>query len=193
MLFAVEHLEEEFFPWCSIEYQRILQCVGYEKFIVTNFTPKTNLSLSFKCEFRSIVDLGIPYDRICLLDSESPTELAPEDNDRFEIFLLGGILGNVDEFDMDRTSILRKHGFPTRNLGHMQMTTDTALKTAFIILSQQKNFKDIQFIDRPNLVGPSGQQFVSDFRYLTLSDGSPDIDPLILKEMEKDFDIDLLE
>jgi ribosome biogenesis SPOUT family RNA methylase Rps3 len=193
MHFIVEHLEDELFPWCFIEYQRILECVGYQNFCVTNFAPQAGNSLPFKYDPRSIVEMGIPLERICLLDSESPSELVPEDSGQFDVLLLGGILGNVDEFDMDRTSILRKHGFPTRNLGHMQMTTDTAVKTAFIILSQQKKFTDIQFIDRPNLIGPTGQQFVSDFRYLILPDGSPDIDPLILQEMEKEFDFDLLE
>lgn len=191
MLFVIEHLEKDLFPWCLIEYQRIQACVGSENFLVSNLPLQEGQQ--FRCDSRSIVEMGFPRERICLLDSESPTELAPEDQSRFDVFLLGGILGNVDEFDMDRTAILRRHNFPTRNLGHMQMTTDTAVKTSFIILSQQKNLKDIAFIDRPDLVGPSGQQFVSDFRYLALPDGTPDIDPLILEEMEKDFEFDFLE
>jgi ribosome biogenesis SPOUT family RNA methylase Rps3 len=191
MLFVVEHLEEELFPWCLVEYRRIQECVGFENFIVSNLSVQNGQS--FQGDPRSILEMGIPFGRICLLDSESSLELTPEDKNQFDVFLLGGILGNVDEFDMDRTAILRRHGFPTRNLGHMQMTTDTAVKTSFIILSQQKKLEEIEFIDRPDLAGPSGQQFVSDFRYLTLPDGSPDIDPLILKEMEQDFDLEFLE
>ena len=84
-------------------------------------------------------------------------------------------------------------GFPTRHLGHMQMTTDTAVKTSHLILSQILTMDQIPFIDRPDLVGPTGQQFVSNFRYLTLPNGQPDIDPEILREMEQDFDFDLLE
>lgn len=189
MKFIVEHMEEELFPWCMIEYKRICRTVGHENFVVTNLATVQE----YISEAQSILSLGIPFDRICLLDSEATQELSPEDAQDFDYFLLGGILGNVDEFDMDRTALLRQHGFPTRNLGHMQMTTDTAVKTAHIILTKALYMNEIPFIDRPELIGPTGQKFVSDFRYLTLSDGQPDIDPEILREMERDFEFNLLE
>ncbi|CAG8441073.1 6960_t:CDS:2 [Diversispora eburnea] len=45
--------------------------------------------------------------------------LEPPDGELFEYFLFGGIL--------DRTSELRNLNFQTRNLGNLQMTTDTAI------------------------------------------------------------------
>lgn len=42
----------------------------------------------------SVAKLGVPFESICLLDSESPTMLTPEDASRFSHFLFGGILGN---------------------------------------------------------------------------------------------------
>lgn len=190
MKFIVEHMEEELFPWCMIEYKRISGTVGADNFVVTNLRLPQEF---YATESRSVLDLGIPLHRICLLDSEATQKLSPEDSQHFDYFLLGGILGNVDEFDMDRTALLRQHGFPARHLGHMQMTTDTAVKTAHLILAKGLRMEQIPFVDRPELVGPTGQRFVSDFRYLTLPDGQPDIDPEILQEMERDFDFDLLE
>lgn len=42
----------------------------------------------------SIANLGIPFQSICLLDSESTDTLKPEDGSTFTHFLFGGILGN---------------------------------------------------------------------------------------------------
>ena len=82
---------------------------------------------------------GIPVSDICLLDPKSPHALSIHDagihaapnpssttnGAPFLHFLLGGILG--DDPPRDRTGQLRAMGFPTRHLGSVQMTTDTAL------------------------------------------------------------------
>lgn len=80
---------------------------------------------------------------ICLLDPRSPALLSVADAGKhattssstaeggggatgpFRYFLFGGILG--DDPPRDRTGALRAMGFPTRHLGSVQMTTDTAL------------------------------------------------------------------
>ena len=102
--FIVEHMEEELFRWCLIEYRRIRGAVGANNFLVTNLQAAQD----FATEPRSVLGLGIPLERICLLDSEATQELTPEDAQRFDYILLGGILGNVDDFDMDRTALLRR-------------------------------------------------------------------------------------
>lgn len=68
---------------------------------------------------------NIPLSRCCLLDPKATEPVAPGDSELFDVFLFGGILG--DDPPLDRTRILRREGFPSRHLGPVQMTTDTAL------------------------------------------------------------------
>jgi ribosome biogenesis SPOUT family RNA methylase Rps3 len=64
-------------------------------------------------------------ERVCLLDPRATAVIAPDDGDKFDFFLYGGILG--DDPPRDRTGELRKLGFEGRHLGPVQMTTDTAV------------------------------------------------------------------
>ncbi|KAH8986999.1 SAM-dependent RNA methyltransferase [Lactarius hatsudake] len=91
-------------------------------------TPRTARA---ECHEQGVLALmqahGIARERVCLLDPKAPQALAPSDGDAgaFAWFLFGGILG--DDPPRDRTAELRALGFPTRYLGPVQMTTDTAL------------------------------------------------------------------
>jgi len=67
----------------------------------------------------------VPMTRVCLLDPKAPAQLSPEDGEKFDWFLYGGILG--DDPPRDRTAELRKLRFEGRHLGSVQMTTDTAV------------------------------------------------------------------
>jgi ribosome biogenesis SPOUT family RNA methylase Rps3 len=51
----------------------------------------------------------IPANRICLLDMKAESALSPEDKNKFDVVLFGGILGDIPS--KDKTSILRKEGF----------------------------------------------------------------------------------
>jgi ribosome biogenesis SPOUT family RNA methylase Rps3 len=77
----------------------------------------------------------IPLERVCLLDPRAEAEIAPEDADKFDVFLYGGILG--DDPPRDRTGELRRLGFPARHLGPVQMTTDTAVGVTKIVVEDQ--------------------------------------------------------
>ena len=73
----------------------------------------------------SSLDPPVPIHRVCLLDPKATKALCPDDGETFDWFLYGGILG--DDPPRDRTAELRKLGFEGRNLGQIQMTTDTAV------------------------------------------------------------------
>lgn len=81
--------------------------------------------------------LSPPVDpsRVCLLDPRATEVLGPEDADKFDVFLYGGILG--DDPPRDRTGELRKLGFPGRHLGPVQMTTDTAVGVSKIVVEDK--------------------------------------------------------
>lgn len=180
-----------------LEYENMRDIVGPDRLMITNFHHPTS---SEKCDLtgisflkESINDLHeIPKERICLLDSEASEELSPGDVDRFDYFLFGGILGNVDEFDFDRTSVLRVKGFPTRSLGSLQMTTDTAVRVTKMILIDRRPFATIPFCDRPEFAMPeSTEKLVMNFRYVKGDDGEALICPKVLELLKKDFDFNL--
>ena len=99
----------------------------------------------------------------------------------------------VDEFDFDRTSVLRQLGFPRRSLGPMQMTTDTAVRTSSMILLQGRSFESIPFVDRPEFEvdGVEGEKLVMDFRYVRDEEsGEPLICAEVLELLKADFNFD---
>jgi ribosome biogenesis SPOUT family RNA methylase Rps3 len=78
---------------------------------------------------------GIDKARICLLDPRAEQVIQPDDADKFDVFLYGGILG--DDPPRDRTGELRKLGFEGRHLGPVQMTTDTAVGVTKRVVEDQ--------------------------------------------------------
>ncbi|KAF7972142.1 hypothetical protein HWV62_18880 [Athelia sp. TMB] len=112
--------------------------------------------------------LSIPLEKVCLLDPKAKEVLSPQDGDgAFEWFIYcvhsnfsltrpqhmysdsQGILG--DDPLRDRTSELRALGFPTRHLGPVQMTIDTALGVSKIVVADKIKLDAI-----PYIVGFSG-------------------------------------
>ncbi|CAE6452235.1 unnamed protein product [Rhizoctonia solani] len=104
---------------------------------------------------------GIDLNQVCLLDPKAEKELSPSDGEEFSWFLFGGILG--DDPPRDRTSELRKLGFPNRHLGSVQMTTDTALVP----------LQDIPYVDHPTIRFNAKESVEMPFRYITDSKGDP--------------------
>lgn len=185
--FIVEHMEEELFDWCKLEYAHMAEFIPKDSLIFTNLESLPSINaITHKEKISQLMHL-FPKEDICLLDSESDQILQPEDAAKFKYFLLGGILGNVDEWDEDRTKELRKEGYATRNLGRVQMTTDTALLTAHMIVERGEKFEDLEFVDRPEIEVEKGKEkIVLEFRFLKKNDGSAEmakgIAALLLKE-----------
>ncbi|PWN54330.1 hypothetical protein IE53DRAFT_383109 [Violaceomyces palustris] len=114
---------------------------------------------------------GIPLSKICLLDPKAkkalsvkdsgihrkpsqPREEEEEEEETFDYYLFGGILG--DDPPRDRTASLRQLGFPGRNLGSIQMTTDTALGVT------KKVVEDGLWLNVPELIEQAQQDDVLD-------------------------------
>jgi len=127
--------------------------------------------------------------RVCLLDPKAELELAPSDGEVFDWFLFGGILG--DDPPRDRTSELRKLGFPNRHLGPVQMTTDTALGVTKIVVQDGTKLKEIPYIDFPTIIFNSKESVEMPFRYI-LKDGKPilplGMHELLHRDLNKSFD-----
>lgn len=97
----------------------------------------------------------------------------------------------------DRTSELRKKGFPGRRLGPVQMTTDTAVRVTRIVIQQQSKspllydksspqkswltnvlletvpLNEIAYLDHPDLKINEHESTQMPFRYVKGEDGAP--------------------
>jgi len=133
---------------------------------------------------------SLRIEQVCLLDPKAPSELSPEDGDgRFQWFLFGGILG--DDPPRDRTAELRVMGFPTRHLGPIQMTTDTALGVTKKVVCDKVPLDKIPYIDYPTITFSPKESVEMPFRYI--ADGQepllpPGMRELLHEDLNKSFD-----
>ncbi|ORZ30181.1 SAM-dependent RNA methyltransferase [Catenaria anguillulae PL171] len=212
MKYIVEHLEEDLHEWCRLEYSHMLDHVGRAEpanLIFTNMHAPIVASLTADTgkhphlerlrgclpTSKDVTELGIPFDRICLLDMEATQELSPEDADKFDYMLFGGILGDGYE-SADRTSILRKLGFPSRRLGPIQMTTDTAVITTHLILEKKQPLDTIEFCDLPEIKFSKHESVELPYRYIGKRNAKtgklePMMAPGMFEKLKRDNEEDL--
>jgi ribosome biogenesis SPOUT family RNA methylase Rps3 len=110
--YIVEHLDDELGPWSELEYVAIAKeshqagarfCLSSVP--ATLVLPATLKHVpGFTTDERSVETLyAEDKTRVCLLDPSATKELCPEDGDKFDTFLFGGILGQSwlveEEFD----------------------------------------------------------------------------------------------
>jgi len=178
--FIVEHLDEELGPWSELEYVTVAKesHENMAKFCLSSVSPKLELPATlravtgFTAEERSVeVLFADSKSRVCLLDPAADKELAPEDGDKFDVFLFGGILG--DDPPRDRTSELRKKGFEGRRLGPKQMTTDTAVRVTRLVVQNKIPLDEIPYVDYPELRINKNESTEMPFRYVKGDDGQP--------------------
>jgi len=179
--FIIEHLEEELFDWCVIEYKNMSKTVGKENLIVTNIkNPEDRKKLESFAEVKaeSVLDLNIK--NICLLDMDAESELSPNDN--FDNLVFGGILG--DDPPQKRTvKFLAELKAEKRHLGKMQMATDNAVFTAKLI-TDGKKFSEIKFIDNPSIKMEEGLDLELPYRFVEVN-GKPFISDELLFHIRK--------
>ncbi|KAH9817024.1 hypothetical protein DFH28DRAFT_167280 [Melampsora americana] len=159
-------------------------------------TPTAELAQPDRCictmlpvlELMSAERIGLS--EVCLLDPRAETVLEPADAKRFRWFLFGGILG--DDPPRDRTAQLRKFGFPSRHLGPIQMTTDTAVAVSKRIVEDGIELENLPWTDRPTLNFGPRESVEMPFRYLADESGSPvmpqGMKELIHKDMDRSFE-----
>ncbi|KKY25723.1 hypothetical protein UCRPC4_g01636 [Phaeomoniella chlamydospora] len=178
--FIVDHLDEELGPWSELEYK----CIAKEshdagcQFVLSSVPQESEITR----QLSSIAHAQLKHEgvetlyaesknRVCLLDPAGKQELSPEDGERFDVFLFGGILG--DDPPRDRTSELRKKGFEGRRLGPKQMTTDTAVRVTRIVVQQKVPLEDIPYLDYPELKLDEHESTEMPFRYVKNENGKP--------------------
>ena len=100
--YIVEHLDPELEAWSSLEYSTIAKesAANGSQFILSSVSPQLVLPPELKdlkelrVEQKGVEELYADREvKVCLLDPAAKEELCPEDCERFEVFLFGGILG----------------------------------------------------------------------------------------------------
>ncbi|KAI9438154.1 hypothetical protein H4582DRAFT_1953190 [Lactarius indigo] len=196
--FVIEHMEDDdptprALPrWVELEYKHMCTLAGPDSSVAFTHlssaaaaaltaalppapahaeeTPRTGRA---ECHQQGVLALmqarGIPRERVCLLDPKAPQALAPDDGDAgaFAWFLFGGILG--DDPPRDRTAELRALGFPTRHLGPVQMTTDTALGVTKRVIVDRVPLDEIPYVDYPTIRFNARESVEMPFRVSYLS------------------------
>lgn len=149
--FIVEHMDPELEHWQLLEYSTIAQeCAASNSQFILSGLPKVVPELTLVEQSPQSVDdlvsaANIPKERVCLLDPRGESDLAPEDGDKFDVFVFGGILG--DDPPRDRTAELRVKGFGGRRLGKEQLTTDTAARVTRIVVQEKSELCISRLLD----------------------------------------------
>ncbi|KAJ7291462.1 SAM-dependent RNA methyltransferase [Mycena rebaudengoi] len=213
-VYVIEHMEDDdestktIPPWVELEYAHMRILAGpsaqihfthlsgaSRESLASVFKPRESLA-DAACHQTGVLDLinqrlhGAPaLEKVCLLDPKAEHALSPEDGDRFEWFLFGGILG--DDPPRDRTSELRALGFPTRHLGPVQMTTDTALGVTKMVVDDKIPLDKIPYVEFPTIVFNPKESVEMPFRYI--ADGTepklpPGMRELLHEDLNKSFD-----
>lgn len=179
-VYIVEHLDPELGPWSELEYIAIAEESenSGSSFTLSSLpdgfkVPESLKAIqTFKATQDSVEDIyASNKNTVCLLDPAAEKDLSPEDAQEFGVFLFGGILG--DDPPRDRTSELRKKGFPGRRLGPVQMTTDTAVRVTRMVIQQQLPLTEIPYTDHPELKINEHESTQMPFRYVKTEDGQP--------------------
>jgi ribosome biogenesis SPOUT family RNA methylase Rps3 len=179
--YIIEHLEEEVYDWCFLEYKSMSKQVGKESLIITNVkNPKDREKLSEFAETREESVLDMKPENACLLDMDAEKELKPDD--KFDFLVFGGILGDYPP--QKRTmKFLADLKAEKRHLGKEQMATDNAVLTAKMI-SSGKKLSEIGFIDNPSIEMEEGLDLELPYRFVKIN-GKPYISEELLLHIKK--------
>lgn len=77
----------------ALEYKFAANAIGNEQVLITNCDQDALKHCGLKTEPRKALEF-LPFERSVLLDSEATDPLVSSDINRFDYFIVGGILGN---------------------------------------------------------------------------------------------------
>lgn len=203
MKYIIEHMEQGFSEWVTLEYAQIIRDIGAANLILSSLPkgttetdiPQRLLDMGLQWTTRPLNEINQAFDnldslrekRVCLLDPRATEDLQPGDASKFDYFVFGGILG--DHPPRDRTRELME-AYPSlligKRLGDKQMTTDTAIRTTQLIVERQLPFEEVKFIDYPEFRFSKNEATEMPFRYVLDSEGKPILPEGMLELIKRD-------
>ena len=181
MIYVIEHMDEEMHEWCILEYKHISEIVGKQNLIFTNVKKYAEKIKGLgEIHEKSIAEMN--FEKVCVLDADSKETLKTSDKQKFDYFVFGGILG--DNPPQKRTQkLIKSLKCQTRNLGNKQMSTDTAVLAAKMILNGKK-LEQIEFADIITIPIREKEEVILPFRYI-IKDGKLMLAPGIVKMLKE--------
>lgn len=126
-IYIIEHLEPELGQWCMFEYERISEIVGKDNLWFTNIAKSTKeLEALGTVKKESVRTLKLT--NACVLDAEASTRLTPQNVQRYQYIIIGGILGDYPPKKRTKKELTQfiphAHAY---NIGKKQFSTDNAV------------------------------------------------------------------
>ncbi|MEK6874360.1 MAG: SAM-dependent methyltransferase [Nanoarchaeota archaeon] len=171
MKFVIEHLEALLSPWLKIEYKEISTIVGKRNLIFTNIKRKNKFFFKLGTTQPWSITTK-PYPKMIILDPTASQELRPQDCNTHNYLVFGGILGDYPPRQRTKESITSKLHTSTRNLGTIQMSTDTAVRVAKMICNGKK-LGEIPFMDHVSIELGQYEAVDLPYRYVQDTQGKP--------------------
>ena len=177
MIFVIEHLEPRLSKWCMLEYAHISTIVGKRNVWFSHVSRPSKrlgaLGLVFSAPAKEL-SKELSMKNPCVLDPEARETLSYSDCKtsckKFTHLIFGGILGN-DPPQQRTREIFQDTKVERRNLGHIQMSTDTAVAVAKKI-SEGTPFSTLKFKDTLEINLKKGESVILPYRYV-LENGKP--------------------
>lgn len=180
--YVIEHLDPQVWQWSVLEYKHISRIVGRKNLWFTNFKIGGDKLKKYGKVFTKRVN-KLNLKRVCILDSTGKKTLQPEDAKKFDYFVFGGVLGDFPEAGISLKMIKRMPNATVKNLGMMQMTTDTAVMVTKLILKGKK-LEELKFMDSVELPIRPGEVIEFPYRYLA-ENGKPIVTPGLVSMLKK--------
>ena len=172
MKYIIEHLDQELYEWCMVEYSHISEIVGKEHLIFTNIKKtedKKKLEMLGNVEQKSVKELHL--EKVCILDPAASKTLESRDKQTFDYLVFGGILGDWPPQQRTKKELSEKMNAEHRNLGEEQMSTNTAVYVAKKIMDGKK-FSEFEFIEELVIPIEEGEEISLPFRFV-VENGKP--------------------
>lgn len=168
MHYLIEHLEEHLAKWVMLEYQHISKIVGKGNLSFANISkPSDKVRLTpFAKEIKAESVKDMDLSRACVLDPMAMVTLSPSDKEKFDTLIFGGVLGNEPMAARTRKAITSRVVVSSRNLGPIQMSTDTAVYVAKQIIEKGKKMEEIPFTDNVEIPIEDGLSLKLPYRYV---------------------------
>ncbi len=169
MKVIIEHLDGEVYPWSILEYKHISKIIGKENLTFTNIKKEEQHKLK---ELGNVTeerasDLDFERKRMCVLDPKAKEILKPEDADKFDVFVFGGVLGNHPmDGRTEKQLTATLPGCGLRSLGDVQMSTNTAVLVSKRIIDDKIPFEKLKFEDEIEIELEDGFSTILPYRYL---------------------------
>lgn len=160
----IEHLDPRLWKWSLMEYKHASDCIGKENVIFTNI--KTGSSKKKLEGFGRIYKEKIEklnFKNACILDPYAKEQLSPKD--KFDYYIIGGILGNFPPEKRTRKELTSRLGFPARNLGKSQMSTNTAAIVTWKI-AHGKKLEELRFRNKLKIKTGEFEEVILPYKYL---------------------------